>query len=78
MAINLLQQQILLLADAHIKMYEKRLASDSPYVNKVETTRLLTIWISIQTKKGAWLTRDETTEIRDAVDSGEFDELLGK
>lgn len=69
-------EKLLKLADKHIQLYERRLASGSPVVNAAKCHAYLIIWKSIKEKKGVDLSELERQEIVEALDSGEYDDLL--
>lgn len=83
---QLTPRQVAGLADDHIRMYTRRLASKSPMVNRDKTASYLVIWTAIkvealrQVENGAFdylkLSPAHVVEIRDALDSGEYDVLL--
>lgn len=70
---------IILVADKHIEMYEKRLQSDSPAVNHSECAMYQRIWQSIKDKGGvvSTLIPAERGELIDAIFSGSYDDILG-
>jgi hypothetical protein len=70
---------IILVADKHIEMYERRLQSDSPNVNHTECSRYQRIWQSIKDKGGvaSTLTPEERGELIDAIFEGSYDDILG-
>jgi hypothetical protein len=74
---TLTKEKVLKLAESHIKMYERRIAHPSPPVNVEQCQYYLRIWQSIKEKGGENLIPVERGEILDAIDSGEYDRLLG-
>lgn len=68
------------LADSHIKQFGLRLAAGErgdPRVNPEECQKYLSLWESIQAKEGKNLNAEEHAEVMKALDSGEFDYLVG-
>lgn len=68
------------LADSHIKQFGLRLAAGErgdPRVNPEECQKYLSLWESIQAKEGKNLNAEEHAEVMEALDSGEFDYLVG-
>jgi hypothetical protein len=78
---SLTDKQVRVLAEKHIERFEKMIASGSRAVNVSECQRYLEIWRGVQTKVLRWAWRDQFTaeekgEIEDALDSGEWDDVL--
>lgn len=78
---SLTDKQVRVLAEKHIEMFEKRIASGAKIVNVSECRRYIEIWRGIQTKVLRWAWRDQFTveergEIEDALYSGEWDDVL--
>ncbi len=77
-------RQVKALADSHTGLYESRLrhANDGTQGVRVEECqRLLAIWrrIAIKVQQGNWRLRLETSEIneiKDALASGDYDDML--
>jgi len=69
-------ENIVKLADEHIALYERRIASGSRFVRVDECQNYLSIWKSIKAKGGVGLSVEEASEVNDAIDSGEYDHLL--
>ncbi len=78
------ERQVRALADAHVHMYERRIhqaKSGFAGIRVDECERLLALWKSVQGKlaEGNWrlrLTAPEINEIRDALISGDYDDML--
>jgi hypothetical protein len=74
--------QVMALAVAHVRRYEFRVNASSHRANHGEYDKYLAIWrgILVKVKRSPqWrllLSKEEKREIREAVESGGFDELL--
>jgi hypothetical protein len=75
---KLAPEKILDLAAAHIVHYRSLIRSGSPNVRLDECGAYLRIWQQVIDEKGVWanLNQYARREIRDAIDSGEYDDLL--
>jgi len=72
-------EQLRKLAKAHIRQYENRLASDSKYVNRDECAAYLALWKDVEANADKALvgfSKETLMEIQDAIDSGDYDDLL--
>jgi hypothetical protein len=87
MQVNLHAETIQRIADGHIEMYGKRLESKHPIVRVDETTAYLEIWKSIKAKcavalgngqDSVALSNQELGEVVDAIDTGEWDDIMPK
>lgn len=75
---SLNQYQIGRLADAHVKMYEGRIRSGAAHVNISETTQYLALWEETgrRNSTGETLASRQENEIEDAIECGEFRDIL--
>lgn len=75
-------EQVKALAVAHVRRFEYRMTGSSRHVNHAECEKLLVVWKSILVKarrSPQWrllLSDEEKREILEAVESGDFDDLL--
>lgn len=75
-------EQVKALAVAHVRRLEFKVTGSDRRVNHSECERLLVVWRAIRAKVNRspqWrllLSDEEKREIQDAVESGEFDDLL--
>ncbi len=73
--------QLNTLADKHIERFTDMINSRNRHVNVQECRAYLVIWHSIKLKLAAGhtdLSPEERREIREAVESGDYDDLLKK
>lgn len=74
--------QVRRVAEKHVQMYERRIRikeTDAPgarNINLEDCKKYLRIWKSIVEKGGQNLTPEEITEVSDAYDSGEYDDIF--
>lgn len=72
--------KIVRVAEKHIELYENRISYaktfKADFVNIEECKRYLAIWQSILDKGGQNLTAEEANEVKDAYDSGEYDDIF--
>jgi hypothetical protein len=71
-------RQILALADAHIRHYQgmQSVNATRTGIRLGEVNAYLGIWTSVREKRGLELSYVEKSEIVDAIDCGDYDELL--
>lgn len=79
--LNITDAQILKLAEDHVSRYNRMLSSwidnRNACIRPDECLSYLGIWMNIQNKGGRELTALELNEVRDAIESGDYDGLLG-
>lgn len=72
-------KQIVAIADLHVEKFRRMLdaaSRGSPAIRADECRHYLNVWSSIVRKHGQNLTPTEASEVRDAIDSEEFDDVL--
>jgi hypothetical protein len=75
---KLAPEKILDLACVHIAHYRSLISNGAANVRLDECCAYLRIWQQVMDKKGIWtmLDKEARSEIRAAIDSGEYDDLL--
>lgn len=68
-------QDILKVAERHVKLYERRIARGGSWVRIDECQQLLQLWRDVIRRQGESLTPNQMCEILDADDAGEFEEF---
>lgn len=68
-------QDILKVAERHVKLYERRIARGGSWVRIDECQTLLQLWQDVIRRQGESLTPNQMYEILDADDAGEFEEF---
>jgi hypothetical protein len=79
---TLTTEQLTKLAVANAKRFSDLLADGPRYMRKEDCEKALSIWQSIEKKAldSSWpsnLTEDEQSEIEDACNGGEYDDIVG-
>lgn len=75
-------EQVKALAVAHVRRFEFKIAGSNRHVNHAECERHLAVWKAVLVKakrSPQWrllLSDEEKREIQEAVESGDFEELL--
>lgn len=70
--------QILRLADEHIRHYRRLISKSGMGVRAAECKTLLHLWENVKEKGGQNLSPQQMDELRDAVTSGDYDDILEK
>ncbi len=68
-------QDILKVAEKHVRLYERRIARGGSWVRIDECQALLQLWQGVVRGQGEVLTPNQMYEILDADDAGEFEEF---
>lgn len=70
------KEQILQIAEKHIVRFTRWLEAPSQGVRVEECKTYLKLWQNVKAKGGENLSKAEISELQDALDSGDYDDLI--